>query len=360
MAGGRPPDARFASLGRVLRGLLLLGAVLVVLFALSESLSGLILFHLEGHERHVLATVPAGELVWYDARVLLTGESRRHYSSEPSPLFVGHPTWGYTIAPGDYAIRIHDEMTAHDHVFRARVLPDGSRATRHDAVPDDPRPKIYLFGDSWMWGWGNQDEHTVGWLLQGWLPRSNVRNLAQNGYGNVQALVQIREMASALRPEDTVVLAYGDFFDPRNVAAPSRLREFHIARELEEDETRLTHPRAALVGGRIQIDSVELAGDHAGQDPDARQMQEVTVGILREVVERVPGPVVLAYLQGADTSPVLSRAAEMSIHVADLRPRPGQNEWDDFQPFDVHPGPLADYHFAEKLYRALQPLVEQR
>jgi len=345
-----------------LRAWLLVGLLLLVLLGISEGLSALAMFHLESRYRQASATVPFAELAWYHARELLTGKTRRHFSSEPSPLFVAHPTLGYTIAPGDYAIRIHDDMTDQDHVFRARVLADGSRATRAGESGDagaDPRPKIYLFGDSWVWGWGNQDEHTIGWLLQGWLPDRDVRNFAQSGYGNVQALVQLREMATSLRPDDVVVLGYGDFFDARNVAAPSRLREFRVDRDLQGGGAPLTHPRASLLAGRVRIDGVDLAGEHPERDPDPHAMQDVTLGILAEVAEHVPGPVVLAYLEGPDESPVLSRAGALGFRVADLRRR-GPNEWDNFLPFDAHPGPLADFNMADKLYRVLLPVAERQ
>jgi hypothetical protein len=147
---------------------------------------------------------------------------RREVTSVPAPFLVPDPALGYTVRPGSYRIMI--DAGELKYQFHANVWPDGSRATSY--LPSEANRRIYIFGDSFAWGWPNEDEHTFAWMLQQRLADYSVLNFAMNGYGNVHALIQLRRLRGILTPDDFVLLIYGDYFNVRNVAAPSYMRTF--------------------------------------------------------------------------------------------------------------------------------------
>jgi hypothetical protein len=140
--------------------------------------------------------------------------------------------------------------------FSARIRPDGSRATSY--LPHRANRHLYIFGDSVTWGWPNEDEETFAWLLQQRLPDYSVVNFAQNGYGNVHALIQLRRLRHTLKSDDIVLLRYGDYFNIRNVAAPSRLRQFQSDRHRYGYTEALTHPKGMLKQGKLDIEYLPL------------------------------------------------------------------------------------------------------
>ena len=90
----------------------------------------------------------------------------------------------------------------------------------------------------------------------------------------------------------------------------------------------------------------------AGPEPDQATMAEATKSILRFFVAE-KRPVMLAFLQGSPDDPVVAYARSLGMPVADIRLDRASAEWDDFGIFDGHPGPLAQFHYFEKLSRAL-------
>jgi hypothetical protein len=284
----------------------------------------------------------------------LTATNRR-VISVPAPFFVPDAELGYTVRPGSYQILI--DAGAVRYKFHATVRPDGSRATGY--VPHHADKRLYIFGDSITWGWPNEDEDTFAWLLQQRLPDYSVLNFAQNGYGNVHALIQLRRLRETVKPSDIVLIIYGDYFNVRNVAAPSRLREFRNTQDTYRYSKNLTHPKAALNQGRLAIEYVPLLCENLHgycdqADPDQNQMFEVTKAIFADIINLVDARVIVGYINGPDQEdPVTSFLRQRDIDIIDLRPSSVFYERDSL-PFDRHPGPIAQYHYFNKILRYLQ------
>jgi hypothetical protein len=90
---------------------------------------------------------------------------------------------------------------------------------------DDAGERIWLFGDSYVHGWGLDDEETLAWILQERMPEFDVVNFGVGGYGTMQSLIQYQQALEERPPPKVVVLAYAGFHDERN----TRLRRWKKA-----------------------------------------------------------------------------------------------------------------------------------
>lgn len=283
-------------------------------------------------------------------------------SSEPAPLFAADPRLGYTILPGRYAVRLTADA-GRALEFVATVEADTTRATGpRPAEPADARPRVLVFGDSYTWGWGVDDESSFPWIVQSALPASRVVNLAQNGYGHLHVLQQMEDRREAVAAAAHVVVAHGDFLEPRNMPAPSRLREFRI---LRDSAGRLVlphafHPSAELrADGTLQRGRVPMGCDDNPwcdrPEPSREALQRLTTRVLAEMrTVRGDGPMTLAWLAGDDDEPVVAAARTSGWRICDMRPRRGLHEWSDLAPFDPHPSPLAHAKYGRKLLACLR------
>ncbi len=350
----------------------------------AELLSGYLLWRVtsdQGALRHLVDEVRSGLAARRDAPdgppVTVT--------YQPGPMFGPDPELGFVTLPGTYQVRITDNPTGRHHDFRVTVDPQGHRVTSPTPEAFARHPEVWILGDSFVFGWGNNDDTTLPWFLQRYLPDRRVVNLGSVGYGNLQEwLLFARKLATSTRPPEAVVVAYADYFNERNVAAPNRLAAFRMnslegghAAWSPGDSAAFTHPRARLMDDRLVVDRVPLfpAGAPTPEDPSTtsaaidaapslREQHAVTCRILEEILtlgRRHGCRMLLGYLRGATDDPVVGFAGERGYEVVDLRPVVTAAEWDDFRPFDAHPGPRAQAAYAFKLYQALsRPTVEPR
>lgn len=81
---------------------------------------------------------------------------------------------------------------------------------------DSGRDEVWLFGCSYVHGWGLNDEDTIAWRLQERVPQLEIVNFGVGGYGNWQSLLQYREAVSERGPPRIAILVYASFHDERN------------------------------------------------------------------------------------------------------------------------------------------------
>lgn len=280
-------------------------------------------------------------------------------SVAPAPLFVPDERLGYVSTPGRH--RVSFSLGGKTMSFVLTVPRPGERMTSYDELP---RPhRMYVFGDSFMLGWGNNDEHSMPWLLQQRFPDYRVVNLAQDGYGITQAVLHYQQRRDELGPDDLLILPYADFYLPRDYGAPSWIRS--LSRGLEERlgaEDGMAEARYPVArpdsDGRLRIDYLPIScarnGDYCSKpDPDRAVMAEATKSIIRFFAQE-RRPILLAFIEGPDEDPVMAYARSLGLPVADIRLDRASPEWDDFGAFDGHPGPIAQFNYFAKLSRALE------
>lgn len=129
--------------------------------------------------------------------------------------FQKHPTLGYSQLPGSFIV----SMPQTGLVNRVTHLDDTLRITRPlESYADDLRGRegIWLFGGSFTYGWGLNDEETFAWLLQEAFPDREVVNFGVPGYGTLHGLIQLREALRTREAPATAIIVYATFHDMRN------------------------------------------------------------------------------------------------------------------------------------------------
>ncbi len=236
----------------------------------------------------------------------------------PRSPYGPEPLLGYGDREGVYTVTLTQPATGASHAFDLTVDHSGRRITSLHPERYAGRPEVWVFGDSYVYGWGNDDTATFPYLLQQGLPELRVLNFADNGYGNIHGLLQLRRALSMpdQRPPAIVVAAYADYLKVRNVAAPSRLQTFAAAdpRRWDGDVELFRHPRGRLRAGRLEVDYVPLFDSRPGPDPTDAEQIAVTQQILTEMyvaADASGARSVLAFLEGADTDEVVTHARNL-------------------------------------------------
>jgi hypothetical protein len=280
-------------------------------------------------------------------------------SSIPSPFFTPDASLGYTVGPGRYDVIF--EQPRGKYKWRVTIDAEGRRAVNAPATEDSRQ--IYLFGDSFFFGWGLNDPHVFSWLLQQDFPHNRVNNYSMSGYGTVHNYLQLLRLRSRVRAQDVLIFAYGDYFNERNCAAPRRVKEIYDFSTRGETVAAhsYAHPYAAVEHGEFTIRRV--SGDCRANggwcdrpDPSRAEMIDLTRRIFDEILDATQATVVVALLRGEPDDPVLIHLRKRQVSIIDLRPTGDFFEMDDIAGFDQHAGPVAHYYYSEKAALYLREL----
>ena len=168
----------------------------------------------------------------------------QHYKNEdysvqarPVNAFVGDPTLGIRLQPGEYQITINDALS-----FHARHLENHTRYVSDCEVPD--HPDILFLGCSFTYGFGvNDDQHFTS-LLQQQHQTWSFQNAGVIGYGTVQSLLQLQERVDTQRLK-AVVLNLSSLHFMRNTLSPQYRSNLKIgyARSSQAVESQMEQAR---------------------------------------------------------------------------------------------------------------------
>ena len=321
-------------------------ATLLISIVILESLSALFLFRYFSLAQE--AFLPKGSATVYLAqRALRIWPFQTTETIVPHSLYVDDEKLGYTTRPGKYQVAL--SVGKKTYRFAVTIAAPGTRATGYR---DENKPlTMYFFGNSFVFGWGNNDEQTMPWLLQQRFPQYKVLNLAQNGYGITQAVIQYEQLKGSIKKDDLIILPYADYYLGRNYGAPSVLRTNPY-----KGDRRWPVVRAKANGDwtieYISADCTKNDGYCTRADPDPAVMVEATKKIFA-FFSKAEAKVAVAYLNGPDSDPIIAYARQLGMSVIDIRLDHKSPDWDDLLPFDGHPGPIAQYNFFNKLSKGL-------
>jgi hypothetical protein len=342
---------------------------LAVLTVLAELISSQVLIYRYRHDgtlndgnisSFVLFKKAAIRLGWMTA----SDADLRDLESIPAPFQKNDPVFGYSAIPGEYI-----------HVFKRKLLPvdrwktlpvkvtinsDQSRWTvtpgSDQSLSQSQKPTIYIFGDSYVFGLGVNDEQTFAYLLQMARPNYNVKLFALGGYGLVQSYLRIQQLKSEIKDRDIVIIGYADYYDVRNVAAPSHLRAFELWREArngQKVEKFARTPKASIGSdNRLSIALVEqdcqVVPDYCNSDdPPLSDMRAVSIRLIREIAKATKAKTYLLHFDGRKDNPVVQNCGIEVISA--LQEDFGYFIRDTVEDFDGHPGPYWHYAIARKL-----------
>jgi hypothetical protein len=284
------------------------------------------------------------------------------YKSEPSPFLRADPVLGVNAQPGIYTHtflrKLPSESDWQSFKTKVSINEDGSRWTGMTEQGD--RPSVYIFGDSFVFGTGVNDEQTFAYLVQQARPDLNVRLFAFGGYGHTEAYLRFERLKHAMGSDDVIVLGYAGFYDVRNVRAPSRLRELERwgkIRNLEYQDFSL--PKAAVLGdGRIEISFIQQRCSHNEDyckqpDPPGSEMTRVSASLVNHIADNTSARVILLHFSGDPDNPVFKLLGDNVFRLSALTSDFDYFIRDDVEGFDPHPGPYWHYAISRKVLEAL-------
>jgi hypothetical protein len=282
--------------------------------------------------------------------------------SIPSPALHEDPIFGWSAYPGKYTQLFKRRRHAYDRwetlPVKVTINPDQSRWTGMPA--QSQKPTIYIFGDSFVFGAGVNDEQTFAYHLQMARQNYNVKLFARGGYGLVQAYLNIQRLKSQISDRDIVIIGYADFYDVRSVVAPSRLRETErFMRERNIPKSKLAKIPKAYIGSDNKLhvalvdQDCEIVRTYCdSDDPPLSQMRAVSLRLIHEIARATKAKTYLLYFKGSKDNPVVQKSGVQVISA--LQEDFGYFIWDDIAGFDPHPGPYWHYAIAQKLISVIK------
>lgn len=285
-------------------------------------------------------------------------------NTSPYPFIVDDELLGFSVSPGQYV-----------HTYLRRRMPDGeweSFKTRNTINHDGSRwtgngasdplaPKIFVFGDSWVYGSGVNDEQTFSYHLQQAFPETKVILYALAAYSLAQAYLRFETLKDKISPKDIIILAYGDHYDRRHVEDPKRLREimrWNEERNPKNLDIRRRAPRVLLKDGAIVVDYVETNcryNKEYCEQPNVEKEVKIrtTVALINAIAQNTPAKVYLLHFRGSKDNPVRHRVDEKVTIISALPEDFDYFILDDAEGFDPHPGPYWHYAVARKLIETM-------
>lgn len=110
-------------------------------------------------------------------------------------------------------------LTDTKRTIRAAYDSEGRRAVRDGEA--QKLASVLLFGDSFVQGFGLNDEQTFAWLLSERFPQCVVMNYGTGGYGTTQVLLTAREALLKVHQAPVLmVYMFNNFHEARTVGAP--------------------------------------------------------------------------------------------------------------------------------------------
>jgi hypothetical protein len=282
--------------------------------------------------------------------------------SDPYPMYVFDPVQGYSMKPGKYRISFHkpDSSKSKPFIFNATILNDGSRFVGNGKVQESKDTShIFVFGDSFVYGTGVNDEQTFSYHLQQTLPERHVRLFAVGGYSLTNAYINMQRLKSRRNGNDLVILGYASFYGIRQVAAPSRLREYGSKYRRSHLSPEMKHVKVDIdKSGKMTFGLVPLfcedAGDYCNQkDPDKAYIQKVSARLINEIAKATDAKVFLLHMMGDKSDPVL-KSIDPTVTIVSVLPEDFTYEVNDrIMDYDHHPGPYWHYAVFTRLKEAI-------
>ncbi len=339
------------------RKLLLSVIALMVGVAALESAASAVLFRFYAHKG--TGFFPYGTASGFLFKKVFQLLPRPSFALDNPDMFKADSVLGYKFNPGVYHI-VEKSGDGGLHAFKVTIQNDGYRAT--SALTNVGARRIYLMGNSTIWGFGLDDEMSIPWMLQTHVNEFRVQNFAVTGYTMVQSLLQLRAIESQLTQDDIVVFPYSDYDQHYNVGDTPGPFGHGFEQTLSKipDFDKLQLPfgylsRTGELGIRyLPIDcATHLATCSAGPG-EIIDGQKVTEAIFEEILKRHRSHIVVAFGQGGDDDPIITHLQSEGVPVADFRFPKSPVDANDYLPGHDHVGAFANYAKFAELLQTLQ------
>lgn len=280
-------------------------------------------------------------------------------------LFAPHPKLAYALLPGQFTVK---QSKIRWTVTQASTL---HRVTRPAGAAAEGRDAVWIFGDSFTYGAGLDDNATYTWLIQQKHPELEIVNFGIGGYSTLQSLIELEEtLAAGEKPPRVAVIAYSSFHDGRNALLRGNRKSWipYVERYPE-------FPAARLEEGKLKYGMVKLEytpwplEEYSALlnfiEEKSNKLQVITSG-----AQRVSQAIVLRFSElckqhgiefvlagiyrDVRTASMVQWAQSQGIRALDISVDYTNTE--NILPGDGHPSPKANVEFANNL----EPILPKR
>ena len=284
--------------------------------------------------------------------------------TDPDPFIIQDSVMGYGASAGEYTHTFLRKLSSQNDwdSFNTKVTikKDGSRWTGE--IDGESLPKIYVFGGSFIFGTGVNDEQTFSFLLQYAMPNYEVKLYAFGGYSLTQAYMKLESLKESINSSDIIVLGYADYYDIRHIMSPGRVRE--INDWIESKDPDLINRSYSLLkasldkNGEIEHSYInrncsENNGYCEKKDPGSSDMTNLTAALINHIAENTKAKVYIIHFQGNYDNPVFELLNDKVTRISALSRDFDYFIRDDVEGFDEHPGPYWHYAISRKLLETL-------
>lgn len=276
---------------------------------------------------------------------------------------------GYKLKSGNYQINFPETK----YTWTATHSPKGQRITHPQSLSNnyENRKEIWILGCSITYGWSINDNETYPWLLQQKLPNYKIDNFGVNGYGTVQSFIQLRQAVNSGTIPEYVILAYSPIHEARNVLTRSWTKALSSLGGFEDIslpfaqfdtngnnyygmEKKIYKPFPFQKYSAV-IYSFEKIYNYI--DVGLYQKYEVTRAVIKDIFNFCNDRgivLIVANIYSDDNSIKTSEFCKTNhIPYVDISVD-ASIEGNQNLPYDVHPSPKANIHYAETLLTFLQ------
>lgn len=296
-----------------------------------------------------------------------------NFKSNPEGC-IGKDSLGFHLVPGSFRVLVSDSLEYFvTHGF------DSLRVTSYHADSDTPKPKIFIFGCSYTYGQGVNDNETFPFLLQDAFPEYNIFNYAVPGQGTHQAFLRFRQALENGNFPDLVIVSYATFHEERNFLSRSYQHKLYQGCEVYNEDT-LIYPFVELIEDTFVIKygnvldkfkptpfrqvsvlanfiDESLSEVHSNQRKQLMASQTI-VSAMHELCLQHGILFVIADVESSHQSKIISKfCQEKPIEYIDISPDFSAGIYRNL-PYDFHPNALAQQYYADRLTEYLEHLTK--
>lgn len=291
-------------------------------------------------------------------------------TSTPKNSLCPHHQLGLALSPGHFTITINDGLT-----YQATHSTDSLRAIP-GAIFDSTKPTLGLFGCSFTYGMGVNDNEVMSAHLTKAMKDHNVINYGIPGYGNIQGYYQLQSLIQKGQAPQIAIFNFADFHLDRNVLTP----EYRIHLKLGYDQSKTDSNNVAQHAQFpfVRLDDKQLVFHHkawnnlyehwlgrktfalvnfaqsASDYAESKELdKETTSSLLFEAIHQLCRQhkirlIVAGITKNEATNVFLARLKKLTIETCDISLPLEEKKYNN-QPYDSHPNSLAHQLYAQRI-----------
>lgn len=263
-------------------------------------------------------------------------------------LFIADTKLGFTTSPGKYKIILTKKSQQKKLISLVSLNEKGYRFPYKNI--NDYDKHIWLFGCSYSWGWGLNDDEIFTNKTQKNIKTHKIHNYSLPAYGNIHYLIQLKTMLKEEHTPTMAIFMYNYFHPFRNIAAPSRLRNIET---LGKD---LNHPAGYISNGnKLKIKMIPIKFTEE-KDPTVEYAKLITQQIFSEIKTICEQNNITAVIGLQDIAPddsMISFFKSNNFKLFNMNLDLNKPKMRNY-PFDAHPSAKAHSKYAAMLTKHLK------